>query len=129
MSLYVLANDWFLMMTSDVVPPDPVTVEIVENCQARFRLSVLLDMLSVVRLSSWRVESSSARPVVESRTICRIKSDLICGPEPSVYILGEEVRTVTAIEVTKTTGCPEVRNIPVDESLHPFILLIGLERY
>jgi len=76
MSLYVLANDWFLMMTSDVVPPDPVTVEIVEDCQARFRLSVLLYMLSVVRLPSWRVESSSARPVVESRTICRIKSDL-----------------------------------------------------
>ena len=35
---------------------------------------------------------------------------LVAGPEPAIDVLGEEIRSVTAIEVTETTGRPEVRN-------------------
>lgn len=37
--------------------------------------------------------------------------NLISGPEPSVYVLREEVRTITSVEITKTTRSPEVGNI------------------
>merc|ERR1719367_1629574 len=68
---------------------------------------MLLNLFSVVRLRSRGAEASSARPVVD--------------------VLGEEVWPVAAVKVTETTGGPEVRNIAIDESLHPIIFLLGFE--
>lgn len=61
----VFANDGFFVMTSNVVPFDSVSVKVIENGHTGFGFSVLLDLFTVIRLSSGRVESSGKRPIVE----------------------------------------------------------------
>ena len=41
----------------------------------------------------------------------RMAAHLVSGPEPPVDVLGEEVWPVAALEVTQTTGGPEVRDV------------------
>ena len=41
----------------------------------------------------------------------RMAAHLVSGPEPPVDVLGEEVWPVAALEVTQTTGGPEVCNV------------------
>ena len=41
MALHVLADDRLLVVAPDVVPLDPVTVEVVQHRHARLRLTVL----------------------------------------------------------------------------------------
>ena len=43
-------NDWFSMITSHIVPLDPVLVKVVQNGQATF-VTILQNSLSIVRLS------------------------------------------------------------------------------
>ena len=44
-------------------------------------------------------------------TMSRMAAHLVSGPEPPVDVLGEEVWPVAALEVTQTTGGPEVCNV------------------
>jgi len=127
-SLYILTDDWLLMMAGNIVPLDPVPIEVVEHGQAGLSVTVLLDLFSVVRLSAWRVESSGEGPVVEAAgRVGGTESGLVSGPEPSVDGLGEEVGSVAAVEVTKSARSPEVGHVSVDESLDPVVLLGCLE--
>merc|ERR1740129_1355442 len=116
-------------MAPNVVPLDPVPVEVVQHCHARLRLTVLLNLFSVVWLRPRRAETSSAGPVVEGGTIGWTETSLVCRPEPTVDVLREEVGTVATIKVTETAGGPEVRNVAIDESLHPIVFLLGFKRH
>jgi len=101
-TLSVLADNWFLVVTSNVMPFDSVSVEIVEDGHASLFLAALLDLFTVVGLTTGWVESSGEGPVLESSSIARIKPGLIGRPEPAVDVLGEKVGTVTAVKVAKT---------------------------
>merc|ERR1719460_1479968 len=128
-SLHVFADDWLLVVAPNVVPLDPVPVEVVQHCHAGLCLAVLLNLFSVIRLRSRGAETSSAGPVVEGGTIGWTETSLVRRPEPSVDVLREEVRPVATVKVTETTGGPEVRYIAIDESLHPIVFLLGFERH
>jgi len=128
MTLDILADDGLLVVAGNIVPLNTVSVEVIEDGHAGLRLSSLLDLLPVVRLGLGRGEASSAGPVVEGGpAVSGGQASLVGGPEPAVDVLGEEVRSVTSIEVTETAGGPEVRDIGIDEPLHPLVLLSCLE--
>ena len=52
---------------------------------------------------------------------------LVGRPEPAVDQLGEELRFVAAVEVALASGRPEEGDVPVNEPLHPVVLLLGLK--
>ena len=72
------------------------------------KVNYLLNLFPVVRLRSRGAETSGAGPVMEGGTIGRTETSLVCRPEPSVDVLGFEVWTITTIEVTKSSGSPDV---------------------
>jgi len=122
MSLNVLADDGLLVVAGNVVPFDSVSVEIVQYSHARLGVTVLLDLLSVVGLSAWGVESSGGGPVMEgTRRVGRRQSSLVSRPKPSVNVLGEEIRTVASVKVTKSARGPEIGHVTIDESLDPIV--------
>lgn len=128
MAFHVLTDDWLFMMTPNIVPLDPVPVEVVEDSHTGLRLAVLLDLFPVIRLSAGRAEPSGSGPVVKARrAVGRTQSRLIGRPEPAIDIFWEEVRTVTTIEVTEPPRGPEIWHISIDEALNPVVLLSGLE--
>jgi len=129
MSLHVFTDDRLLVVAANVVPLDSVPVEVVQHCHAGLGLTVLLNLFSVVRLRSRGAETSSAGPVMEGGTIGWTETSLVGRPEPPVDVLWEEVGAVATIKVTETTGGPEVRNVAIDESLHPIVFLLGFERH
>jgi len=57
-ALHVLADDGLLVLAGHVVPLDAVAVEVVEDGQAGLGVSAVLNLLSVVRLDTWWVESA-----------------------------------------------------------------------
>ena len=57
-ALHVLADDGLLVLAGHVVPLDAVAVEVVEDGQTRFRVTAILNLLTVVRLDTWWVESA-----------------------------------------------------------------------
>merc|ERR1712079_1535 len=61
---------WLLMMTGNIVPLDAVAIKVVEHSHARFGLSTLLNLFSVVRLLLRWLKPSSKRPVMEGSSIC-----------------------------------------------------------
>jgi len=127
-SLDVFADDRLLVVAGNIVPFDSIAVEVVEDGQAGLSVTVLLDLFSVIWLSAWRVESSSEGPVVEAGgRVGGAEPGLVSRPEPSVDSLGEEVGSVTAVEVAKSARSPEVGHVSVDESLDPVVLLGCLE--
>lgn len=130
MSLNVLADDRLLVVAGNVVPFDSISVEIVQNSQARLGVTVLLDLLSVVGLSAWGVESSGEGPVMEgTRRVGRGQSSLVSRPKPSVNVLGEEIRTVASVKVAKSARGPEIGHVTIDESLDPIVFSSSLEAH
>jgi len=71
-TLNVLADDRFLVVTSNIMPFDPVSVEVVEHSHAGFRITILLKLFSVIRLSTRGVPSSGEGPIMEG-------SGRVCG--------------------------------------------------
>ena len=66
-----------------------------------------LDLLPVVGLLDPR--TTGVRPVVEPVAgVGRGHRHLVGRPEPSVDVLGLEVWTITTIEVTKSSGSPDI---------------------
>ena len=57
MSLNILADDRFLMMTSNIVPFDSISIKVVEYGKTGLFSTVLLDVFSVIWLGSWWAES------------------------------------------------------------------------
>ena len=56
-ALHVLADDGLLVLAGHVVPLDAVAVEVVEDGQARLGVAAILNLLTIVRLDAWWVES------------------------------------------------------------------------
>ena len=59
LTLNIFANDWLLMVARNIMPLNPISIIVVQNCHARLGLSVELDLLSVVRLLPWWSEPGS----------------------------------------------------------------------
>jgi len=128
MTLHILTDDGFLVVTGNIVPLDAVSIEVVQDGQAGLRLPALLDLLPVVRLGPGWVEAPCGRPVVEGGpAVCGREPGLVGRPEPAVDVLGEEVGSVAAVKVTQTARGPEVRHVGVDKALDPLVFLSGLE--
>jgi len=103
-----------------------VSIVVVEDRHTGLRLSVELGLLPVV----WLRDSQTAGvgPVVEGAGgVGGRHGGLGGGPEPPVDVLGEEVRSVTAVKVTFSPGGPEVRDVGVHKSLDPIIFLLSVQ--
>ena len=60
-TLSIFTNDGFFVVTSNVVPFDTVTVEVVQDGQTSLIFTSLLDLFTVVRLASGGVESGNKK--------------------------------------------------------------------
>lgn len=92
-------------MASNVVPVNPVIVELVKDSKAVFGSTSLLGFAVVgLRL----LQSSAFGPVV--LITLRGRGQLLegCGPEPSVYVEWLKVGAVAALEVAQTSRSPYV---------------------
>ena len=55
---------------------------------------------------------SGGGPVMEgTRRVGRRQSSLVSRPKPSVNVLGEEIRTVASVKVTKSARGPEIGHV------------------
>lgn len=122
MSLGILTYDGFFVVTSNIVPFDSISVKVVQNGHAGFVLSSLLSCFTVIGLTTGWVESSGEGPVLESSSICGIEPSLISRPEPSIDLLGEEIRAVATVKVTQASRCPDI--FDVSNSLFEPIIFI-----
>lgn len=111
--LGVLADEWFFMVTRDIVPGDAVVVNVVQDGHAGLVGAVDV-ILGIVRLSDLLV--AGLRPRIETPTIrhlvggCHLLA--IRRPEPPVQGFGLEVTSIfAALEVAETSGRPDVRNV------------------
>jgi len=120
-ALNVLADDGLLVVAGHVVPLDTVVVEVVEDSHAR------LSALAVIGLPG--AVAAGVGPVVEPAVgVGRGKLDLVGRPEPSVDVLGEELRAVAAVKVAQTSGRPEELDIVGGRDvLEVLVLVAGLE--
>ncbi len=57
-ALDILADDRLLVLAGHVVPLDAVAVEVVEDGHAGLGVAAVLNLLTVVRLDTWWVESA-----------------------------------------------------------------------
>lgn len=117
----IFANEGFLVITRDIVPRDTIVINVVQNRQTSFGRSVDVE-LCIVRLTNFLV--SSLRPGIvapTARGLVRRRYLLtVCRPEPTEDRLWLEVTTVLAtLEITQTTGRPDVRYIVWKLSIHP----------
>jgi len=125
-SLDVLANDWLLVMASDVVPLDPVAVKVVEDGHTSLVISGrILNLLPVVGLGLRRTGSSSLGPVVEPSSVCWVHPSLVGGPKPSVDVFGQEVLAVTALKVAHSSGRPEVLGVWMHKTLDEIVFSLS----
>ena len=102
-----------------------VSIEVVEDGHAGLLLPTLLGLLPVVWLGP--VRPPGVGPVSELRPVGRTHLDLVGRPEPTVDVLGEELWLVATVKVTFPAGGPEVRDVPINKTFDPVILLLGLE--
>jgi len=126
MSLGILTDDGFFVMTSNIVPFDSISVKVVQNSHASFFLSSLLSCFTVVGLTTGWVESSGEGPVLESSSICGIEPSLISRPEPSIDWLGEEIGAVTAVKVTQASRGPDIFDVS-NSLLEPLIFILSFD--
>lgn len=111
--LGVLADERLFVVARDVVPGDAVAVNVVQDGHAGLTGAIDIE-LGVIRLSGLLV--AGRRPRVIPPTIRRLVGRryllAIRRPEPAIQSLGFEVTSVlAALEVTETTGRPDVRNV------------------
>ncbi len=59
MSFNVFTDDWLFVLAGDIVPLDPVSIEVVEHGHAGFRLTALQDLFPVVWLNPGWVETEN----------------------------------------------------------------------
>lgn len=107
----VFAHERLLVVATDVVPCDTVTVHVVQHAQARFLRTVDVK-LGIVRL--WDLLVAALAPRVVRPTDRRLVGGrhLAPGgrPEPPVYVFRFQVRTVlAAIEVAQPSAGPYIR--------------------
>jgi len=60
-SFNVFTDDWLFVLAGDIVPLDPVSIEVVEHGHAGFRLPALQDLFPVVWLNPGWVETEKQR--------------------------------------------------------------------
>lgn len=92
------------MVAGDIVPFDTVIVEVVEDRQAGFIIT--LSSFSVVGLGL--AETAGGTPVPGISLCGRSDFNSGAGPEPSVDVWWLKISTFASGEVTFTTGCPDV---------------------
>ena len=101
---------WHLCTTICMSVSLTISVIIVENCHTWLGGPVELDLLPVI----WLLEphASSVGPVVEPvGGVGGGHGHLVGGPEPSVDVLGEQVRSVTPVKITQSSRGPKVSYI------------------
>lgn len=111
--LRVLADEWFLMVTRDVMPGDAVVVNIVQDGHAGLVGAVDV-ILGVVRLPDFLV--AGLWPWIEAPTVRHLVGGChlfaIRRPEPAEQGLGLEITSIfAALEVAETSRRPDVRNV------------------
>lgn len=109
----VLAHERLLVVTTDVVPRDAVTVHVVQHAQARLHGAVDVE-LGVVRLRRLLMAALAPRAVRPAGRRLVGGRYLATGgrPEPAVHGLRFQVRAVLAsLEVAQPAAGPYVRRV------------------
>uniref|UniRef100_A0A8D9BSQ0 Uncharacterized protein n=1 Tax=Cacopsylla melanoneura TaxID=428564 RepID=A0A8D9BSQ0_9HEMI len=120
----VFAHEGFQMMAGNVVPFDTVLVEVVQDGQTGF--VVTLSSLSVVRLSLSKTTSGGPVPCVSLSSGSNLGTT--AGPEPSVHIGGLQVGSVATVEVTFAARGPDVTHVASSQPLlDELVLLRGFQ--
>lgn len=115
--LALLTDDGLLVSALDIVPLDPIIVNIVEDADAGLLLASLL-LFPVVWL---RLTSPSRLAPLTVAALPGSRDPLTCGrPVPTVLYGRLEVLTVAAFEVTFPSTSPDiVKILIVNQVLHP----------
>lgn len=109
----VLAHERLLVIASDVVPRDSVTVHVVQHAQTRLHRAVDVE-LGVVGLRRLLVSALAPRVVRPVGRFLVGAGDLAPRgrPEPSVHVLRLQVRPVlAALEVAQPSAGPNVGRV------------------
>ena len=115
----VFADEGLKMVAGNIVPFDTIVVEVVQDGQASF--IVTLCDFTVVRLST--SESSGVRPVSIGTVVGGSNTSTRARPEPSVDQVGLEISTVAAGKVALSAGSPDVTNTSTGNSLLDKVIL------
>lgn len=114
------------MVASDIVPFDPVVVEIVQYRQARFVITLWENVVREqtikmktrkTHLSGFTVVGLSLTKTASRAPVTRIPlrggSNFRprTGPEPTVYVGRLQIRAIASVEITFTTRRPNVFHI------------------
>ena len=123
------------MVASDVVPLDPVVVDVVQDAHARLHAAVdvklcvvglrhvMRDELGLVTSEGPGLVAPAGRGGVGGRHL-----DSGARPEPAIDSRGLEILAVAALEVAEPARGPDVREVVVlDELLDELVLGGGLE--
>ena len=131
----VLAHEGLGVVASDVVPLDPVVVDVVEDAHARLNAAVDVELgvvglrhivgdeLGLVAGEGPGLVAPAGRGGVGGRHL-----DSGARPEPAIDSRGLEILAVAALEVAEPARGPDVREVVVlDELLDELVLGGGLE--
>lgn len=98
----ILANEWLLVVASNIVPLDAVIVEVVEDGQARLAFVVF----AVVGLRA--AITTGVGPVAQGALVGGRDLGLRTGPEPSVDDGWLQIGAVASVKVAFAAASPDV---------------------
>lgn len=120
--IVVLADEWLLVVASNIVPLDAIVVEVVQDGQARLTLIVF----TVIGLRA--TISTGVGPVSESALVGGRNFGLGTGPEPSVDKDWLQISAVASVKIAFAAASPDVLDAIASQLLlDEFVLLESLE--